>query len=162
MCPASLSPPQLGHYCGVDVQDAELLSDKNWKGQKCPGMKTSDVIMGMPRPAQAGLPPWAWPHKCPTAPPALHTQKCYWVPWKNTGKCFAKYTIVLWIWLACCAVEGKNLQRQQNLNMAWVHSGCGGGLSLLTNPAEQYWHPLHRDCKGKFTPLCTLKIEAET
>lgn len=55
MCPASLSPPRSGYYCGGDVQDAELLSDTNGKGQKCPGMKRSDVIVGMLRPAPGRL-----------------------------------------------------------------------------------------------------------
>lgn len=60
-------------------------------------------------------------------------------------QCFAKYTIVLEIWLACCAVERKNPQTQQSPSTAWVHSGSGGEASLITNAPEQCWHSLHRD-----------------
>lgn len=46
-------------------------------------------------------------HGTEPRPPALHGQQGYCVPWKNIGKCFAKYTIALGIWLACWSVEEK-------------------------------------------------------
>lgn len=84
-----------------------------------------------------------------------------WCTLKKTHQCFAKYTIVLEIWLACCAVERKNPQTQQSPSMAWVHSGSGGGASLITNAPEQCWHPLHFKNRDRNINLFTLREKKE-
>lgn len=165
MCPASLSLPQSGCYCGGDVQDAALLSDKNGKGQECPGMKRSDVITGMLRPvpgrltathtraAIVAMASHMTHHNRATSSSPSQAVVLLCTLKKISGKCFAKYATLLGIWLACCAVERKNPQCQQNLNTAWVHSACRGEPSLLTNPPEQFWHPLHRDCRSSHSTV---------
>lgn len=138
-------------------------------------MKTSicnyenlDVIMRMPRPAQAGLPPW--PHKHPTAPPALHRQKCYWVPGKNAGKCFAKYTIVLGIWLCCRGEESPvSAKPEHSLGALWVwrraQPAHQPSRAVLASPAQglqgQSHTIMHFEDRGRNINLFTLKEKKE-
>lgn len=156
MCPASLSHPQSGHYCGWgDVQDAALLHDKNGKGQECPGMKRSDVITGMLRPVPGRL--TATHTQAAIVAVASHMTHCNRATSSSPsqavvllcslkkifGKCFAKYTTALGIWLACCAVEGKNPQCQQNLNTLVAHLGYI--LDVEESPACS---PIHQSSAG--------------
>lgn len=84
MCPASLSLPRSECYCGGDEQDAELLSDKNGKGQKCPAR--DEEMWCNYGDAQAD---WQ-PHtlglthgdRATSSSPWQH--QCYCVPWKKT------------------------------------------------------------------------------
>lgn len=158
MCPASLPPPHSGRYCGGDVQDAELVCDKNGKGQKCPGMKRCDVIMGCSDLPQADsqahvlrLPRWPRPHTWPTVtrphPPALHRHQGCGVPWINTAQCLPNTQVSLG---SCCAVQGKSpvpAEPQHSLGALWTWRGA----QAAHQAPGQGWHPLHRGCKGKVT-----------